>query len=351
MTALVEVELDAWGFTNELDRLGWGDGLPCLPPTPEVVAEYVAASGLDGDHVVGQLPSSMADCTVTTIAANAAMTGMPREAMPLLCAAVVAIANPDFCLASVNATTASVCPALIVNGPIRHTLQIPFGSSCLGGARGSAPSIGRALRLIIRHVAGQNIRANEVDPSSITSETIFGQPARVVSIVVGEWEERSPWAPLSERRGIPGDAVTAFAHMGTDNICDTTADSGVKLLEVIGKSAASIGANPFLAATPFSEVAFAINPIWADIIARDVPTIEDVMYLIWDHAAVPITWIPEANRGPLEELGRVHSDGRVHLLASPDELIIFVAGGLGSLHSALLPGFSGVLAVTQSIER
>ena len=23
-------------------------------------------------------------------------------------------------------------------------------------------------------------------------------------IVVGEWEERSPWAPLGERRGVPG---------------------------------------------------------------------------------------------------------------------------------------------------
>ncbi|GEL26403.1 hypothetical protein PSU4_53570 [Pseudonocardia sulfidoxydans NBRC 16205] len=339
----VELDLEAAAFHRSVGDLGWGDGLPCLPPVPDEVARFVEAANRPADEVVAVLPPFNADCTVEKIAINAVMAGAPAKAMPLLCAAVEAVAHPDLCLAGVNATTASVVPALIVNGPIRNHIGIPHGHSAFGGVRGPAPSIGRALRLIMRHIAGQ--------VAGITSESVFGQPARVVGLVTGEWEERSPWRPLAERRGVPGDAVTAFGTMGTLNVVDTVADGADHLVEVMGKSAAYIGANGFLAATAFSEFALAINPVWAEIIAASYPDVKQLQAALWEHAALPIDFFPRACRPGIEELGRVRKDGRVHLVASPEDVLVFVAGGPGSLHAHLLHGFSASLAVTVPVGR
>jgi hypothetical protein len=334
-------EVDLEDFSRAAWELGWGDGLPCIAPTPDLVHTYLDATDRDPQETVAVLLPLRARCTVEKIAINAAMTGAPPASMPLLCTAIEAMADSDLCLAGLNATTASVVPALFVNGPIRDQLDIPYRHACLGGARSSAPSIGRALRLVMRHVAGQ--------VAGVTSESVFGQPARVVGLVFGEWEERSPWAPLAQRRGVPGNALTAFGVMGTANIADMVAESTDHLLEVIGKSAAYMGANGFLASTAFSQVALVINPTWAEIIANDIPSVDDVTYQLWDQAALPIDWFPRANREAVEALGRVHSDGRVHLVASPDDVMVLVAGGPGSLHATMLHGFSASLAVTRAI--
>ena len=299
---------------------------------------YVEASGRDGSEVIAILPPAFGPCTVEKIAVNAALTGAPAEAMPLLCAVVRAFGDPDLQLAGMNATTASVTPAVVVNGPIRDRLAIPYQHSCFGGVRGPAPAIGRALRLIMRHVAGQQ--------PGTTSEVVFGQPSRVVGLVTGEWEERSPWAPLAERRGVPGDAVTVYGAMGNLNVVDTVAEGADHLIQVIGRSAAAMGANGFLAGTSFSEVMIALNPTWAAIIGERYPDVTEVQQRLWDYATLPIDEFPPGNRPGIEELGRVRDEGRVPLVDSPESVLVFTAGGPGSLHAQVMHGFSAALAVT-----
>jgi len=320
---------------------GWSDGLPLIPPTEERVTAFLAATGADGAGDVAALPPSGAMCTVEKLAANAVMAGAPAESLPLLRAALTAMADPEFDLHALNATTGSVVPAVIVNGPVRHELAIPFGAGCLGGADGNAASIGRALRLVMRNVAGQRV--------GVTSQSVYGSPGRVSGIVFGEWEERSPWAPLAQRRGVNGNAVTVYGAMGTANICDLQADTGRGLLEIIGKSLAYPGANGFLTSSVFSETLVAINPVWADLIAREVPDVGDVQAMLWDHASLPMTWWPDAYREPIEALGRLRADGRVHLVQSPDEVIVMVAGGLGGLHAAMLHSWGATLSTTAPI--
>lgn len=339
MSRRVEVDLDAYEFNAAAEELGWGDGLPLVPPTEDLVAGYVAASGRAADDILAVLPPRWADCTVEKVAVNAALTLAPPTAMPLLIAAVEALASDDFGLAGVNATTASVSPAMIVNGPSGARLGLPSAHACFGGMRGPAPAIGRALRLLLRHVAGQE--------PGVTSESVFGQPARVVGLVVQEAEDRSPWAPLAERRGVPGDAVTMYAAMGTTNVVDTIAETGHELLAVLGHSAGFMGSNGFLAATAFSEVAIALNPVWAGIVARDFPNIADVQRILWENASLPLDDFPEVIRPGIAD--RVEADGRVHVVHSPDDVLVFVAGGDGSLHGAVLPGFSHSLAVTRPV--
>jgi hypothetical protein len=321
---------------------GWGDGLPFVAPTPELVLGHVAASGLDAATSLGPIPPLRTQCTVERVAINAVMAGAPPEAMPLLCAAIGAMVDPAFDLAGVNTTTASVVPALIVNGPQRHALGIPFGASAFGGVASVAPAIGRALRLVMRNVGGQ--------VAGETSESVFGQPARVVGIVVGEWEERSPWPALAARRGVGGDAVTVYGALGTCNILDTLAESGREILEVIGRSLGFMGNNNFMPASRYADQLVAINPTWAnEVIARDVPSFDDVREIIWSAACLPIDAFPAELRPGVERARRIERGGRVMLMDSPEELHIMVCGGLGGLHATMLPGFSHSVAVTRPV--
>lgn len=336
------VDPDPTAFASFAAERGWGDGLPLVPPTPERVQAHVDASGRPGDEVVGEIPPLNGDCTIERLATNAVMAGAPAAAMPLLVAAVEAMTEPDFELHALNATTASVVPAVIVNGPCRQGLGLAYGAGCLGGALGLGPSLGRALRLVMRNVGGQ--------VAGVTSQTVFGQPGRIAGIVLAEWEERSPWAPLAERRGVAGDAVTVFGAMGTMNMLDGVSDRADLFLDTIGRSLAYPSANGYLAGLAFSEVVVGINPVWAEIIARTYPDIADVEDRIWESAALPASsWSPE-HRALLEDAGRVDAEGRVHLLAEREgRVLVVVCGGLGGLHGLGMHGFGTSTSITRSV--
>jgi hypothetical protein len=337
----IDVELDPRAFAQYALDEGWGDGLPCVPPVESLVREYLDACSRPADALVAVLPPSRAKCTVENIAVNAAMTGAPPAAMDLVCTMIATMAEAPFDLPGVNATTASVVPAVVVNGPIRDTLRIPYREGCLGGALGWGASIGRAARFVMRNIAGQAVGE--------TSASVFGQPGRITGIVTGEWEERSPWAPLAERRGVPGDAITVFAAMGTANIADPLAASGEELLHIIGRSLAYMGTNGFLAATSYSEMLVGINPTWTnELIHRDVPDIEDVQRILWERAIIPLADFPAHLHEGILAKGRVHGDN-VHVVAAPEDIMVFVAGGSGSIHAAMLPGFSNSVALTRPV--
>jgi len=63
------------------------------------------------------------------IAINAVMAGADPAAMPLIITAIEAMARPEFNLAALNATTGSVVPAVVINGPVRDELRIPTRSA------------------------------------------------------------------------------------------------------------------------------------------------------------------------------------------------------------------------------
>jgi len=191
-------------FTRWAAERGWGDGLPLIPPTEGRVRAFLALCDRFPDEIVAELPPLRGECTVEKIAINAVMAGADPAAMPLIIAAIEAMSRTEFNLAALNATTGSVVPAVIVNGPVRDELAIPYEVSCLGGAGGGAPAIGRAIRLVMRNLAGQ--------AAGVTSQSVFGTPGRLAGIVFGEWEEQSPWAPLAERRGVAGNAPHALEH-------------------------------------------------------------------------------------------------------------------------------------------
>jgi hypothetical protein len=133
-SARLEVDDDPAAFQKLATDAGWGDGLPLIPPTEERVREHLVASGRFPDECLAELPPRNGRCTVEKLAVNAVMAGAAPEAMPLLCAAIEATADPAFNLLALNTTTSCVVPGLFVNGPARHDLSIPFDTGCFGVA-------------------------------------------------------------------------------------------------------------------------------------------------------------------------------------------------------------------------
>lgn len=342
-SARLDVDDDPVAFQQLATDAGWGDGLPLIPPTEERVRAHVAASGRFPEEHLSDLPPRNGRCTVEKVAVNAVLAGAPAAAMPLLCAAVEAMCQPDFNLFALNTTTSCVVPGVFVNGPIRHALDIPYDAGCFGGVAGPAPAIGRALRLLMRNVGGQVV--------GVSSKSVFGQPGRVAGIVVGEWEEQSPWAPLSERRGVPAgaDALTVHGCTGTIDIADIVADDGADLVEIIGKSLAFAGTNAFIGAHHGAEIMVCIAPPWARLLAAAYPTLAEVQERLFHFAALPIDWWPSRHRAKLEADGRIGPDGTVALVESPDHLLVMVNGGLGNLHALALHSFGPTRAVTKEI--
>lgn len=337
-----ETDLDVEAFTRFSLEMGWGDGLPLIPPTESRVRRFLSENDRYADEVIASLPPSRAECTVEKIVINAIMAGAPANSLELLIAMVTAVAEPDFELYGLNTTTAPVYPVFMANGPVRDRLAIPYRHGCFGGVATQANAIGRAFRLIMRNVAGQ--------VPGVTSQTTFGSPGRLASVLTGEWEERSPWAPLAERRaGVKGDAITCFGSMGTMNVLDTTSQRAEHFLEMIGKSIPYPGTNCYSPSMPYGETMVAINPIWAEILGKEMPNIEDVQESLWRHASVPADILQSLHRQQLEAQGRIREDGRVYMTPEPKDILIFVCGGTGGLHATVFHSFGSCLSQTQPL--
>ncbi|MBI3067526.1 MAG: hypothetical protein HYY79_01140, partial [Betaproteobacteria bacterium] len=133
---------------------GWTDGLPIIPPSAEAVARFIAASGRAAGELIGILPPRKGRATVEVIAVNAVMAGCRPEYMPVIIAAVEGLADPAYPLELMQVTTNPMTPFLLVNGPVRHKLEINFATGCLGPGWRANATIGRAIRLILNNAGG-----------------------------------------------------------------------------------------------------------------------------------------------------------------------------------------------------
>ena len=196
-------------------RRGWTDGLPIVPPTAAKVREFLRYTDRGAGDEIAVLPLSYLRATPWNIAVNAIMAGCRPEYMPVLIAAVEAIADPEFRLKDIG-NTCGCRPFLLVNGPIAKKLGIHSGTGLMSpGARALGPvttsanpnsTIGRALHLIVQNIAGFRPSESEM--------AVFGHAQ---SFVIAENEEETPWEPYHVGRGFSRDTstVTAMAWMGT----------------------------------------------------------------------------------------------------------------------------------------
>ncbi len=208
---------------------GWTDGLPVIPPTPERVERFLAAAGIEGDEILGSVPTREVVCTAEATAINAVMAGCLPEYFPVVVAAVRAHLNERANCHSTTGTLTGAAHAVIVNGPIRREIELQCADACMGPGFRANATIGRALRLVIRNVC-------KAIPGGLDRAT-FSTPLRY-SYCFGEDEEATTWTPLHVQRGFaPEDsAVTVQSVVRASGFWDTKSRTAEGVLETIIKS-------------------------------------------------------------------------------------------------------------------
>ena len=311
---------------------GWTDGLPIIPPTENAVAEMLRWTDRDPLDVIGVLPPRQGEATVEKIAVNAVMAGCLAQYLPVLIAAITAIADPEFNPDGVQATTHPVAPLLIVNGPIARELQINSGYNCFGQGFRANATIGRAIRLVLMNVGGGL-------PGSGDRST-QGSPAKY-SYCIAENEERNPWGPLHVERGFDRETstVTIVGAEGPHNIQDHYSNTGEGILKTIAGAMGQAGSNNILS---HGSPVLTLGPEHAATIAADGYSKEDVKRFIFENARFPVHMLgAEFTEGVLARLNSFEpSDPKAmcRIIERPEDLLVIVAGGAGK-HSSWQPTF------------
>jgi hypothetical protein len=313
-----------------LHELHCTDGLPVIVPTPERVDRMVLASGLDADLVVGTLGPAMGVATVEQVAVAATMAGCLPDHMPLVLAAVTAIADPQFDLTEMQATTHSTAPLLIVNGPVRGPAGLASGFGVLGpGHRGNA-SVGRALRLAMTNIGGA--RPGESDMA------LHGHPGKF-TYCLAEAEEVSPWEPFHVSRGFPaGSSVVTVVGAESPHsvIAVTDADDPAnheRILDGLAAAFSAIGTNHALLTGGHGVVV--LNPEHADALAAAGLSRTDVQTAVASRAgnarASLVRQAPAlTGTGPPDDF--------VPCFHDPVHVLVVVAGGPG-IYSMVMPSW------------
>jgi len=202
-TADNTVELDADAAQLAIEHCyeqGWSDGLPLVPVTRPLLEKFLGAGGRPADEVIGRMPQTGREVTVELAAINAAMAGCLPEYFPVVLAAWEALMRERATGGGGWQSTSGPAPLIIVNGPVRDRLGFNSAGGVFGPGFRPNATVARAIGLIVRNAFG-------IHPHELEQAT-QGLPGRW-SICFGENEDESPWPPLADELGVPGDAVTA----------------------------------------------------------------------------------------------------------------------------------------------
>jgi hypothetical protein len=336
---MLEMPDDLGDFQDEMLRRNLGDGLPLIPPTPERVSAMLTATRRAPDEVVAELPPARGLATVEAVAANAVMAGCVPTHLPVVLAAVEAVADEAFNLYGIQDTTNPVTPLVIVNGPVRHAIGMNLGINTFGPGNRPNAVIGRALRLVLHNIGGGH-------PGTLDRAT-QGQPAKY-TFCAPEHEERNPWEPFHVEHGYDpaSSAVTVFGVHGFHNIIDLTASSAEELLDMLAAGMAAVGTNNL---THGGETLLALAPEHAERLASDGFSKDAVRRYLFERARIDITRLPAA----FQELMRTRrprwfDQRRLPITDAAAEINLVVAGGTG-IHSAFLPMFGSTVAVSRPV--
>src|SRR5262249_30311154 len=130
-------------------------GLPLVPPTPERVEAMLAGTPAGrADEVIATLPPRHGEATRRILAVNAVLAGCPPGALPVLATAGRPPPQPALNLRGVNATTHPAAPLLVVHGAAVAALGMNAGAGVFGPGNRANATLGRALRLVLLHLAG-----------------------------------------------------------------------------------------------------------------------------------------------------------------------------------------------------
>jgi hypothetical protein len=228
--------LAAWEEMNrDFLRRGWSDGLPLVAPTERAVEAMLGGTRRAPAEVIATLEPGFGLATVEKLAVAAVMAGGRREHLPLLIAAVRALAEPKMYLRNKAMSTGPHAPLVVVNGPKGRAAGLNSGLCALGPGAPSASNttLGRALRLVMMNVGHTYVGVSDMDT--------IGSPLKY-SLACAENEAESPWEPYHVSRGFAREASTVTVHFeyGMCELHDFKSTTAQNLIDVFATAATNV---------------------------------------------------------------------------------------------------------------
>ena len=330
---------DAASLIEAYYARGWTDGLPVVPPTEGSVGDMLAAGGLRGSDVIGEIPDRNMKVTAEKVAINAVLAGCRPEYMPVVAAAIKGMCHPDYHYHGPSTSTGGSCVVLIVNGPIGPKLDMNSRDNVFGPGWRANATIGRAVRMVMMNALNTKPGSGGLDRSTL------GNPGKF-TCCIAENEADSPWEPLHVERGFKREesAVTVFAAEAHIQVYNQLSSEPEQLCMTMADAMANAGTIGIMGQSQQLIV-------WAgehcSVFRKAGWTRKQVKETLFKHA--------RRNHEELKRKGRMpgavqpgDADTWRHVVRTPDDLIIVHAGGAAGSFSACLPGWGNIQA-TRSV--
>ena len=353
-TEVFTVEMDASpdgldAVNRFLAERDWSDGIPVVPPTPELVERMLAGTSKSPQDVLMVMEPGFGVATVEKVAINAVMAGCRPEQFPILLAAIDCLAQPEMNHRDMQVSGHTEAPLILVNGPIAQRAGINCGTSAMGpGVVNSAnTAIGRALRLCLINIG--YCKAGTGDPNFIGLPTKFG-------MCIAENEELSPWQPYHVDQGFQPheSAVTVVTVTGPGDILDSGSRSHKDTLNNIaqlmyypgsgngswirGWQSAQVGHTNQRVSYPGPYHPIMLSPSRAVILAQAGFSKRDAQEWLHERCRVSLKEAIGSRGVPRDDNGKWLNhpelqalendpDATIPMLESPEQYLLFVTGG------------------------
>ncbi len=314
---------------EEMFERGWTDGLPVVPPTADRVEKMIGSYARQAS--LGEVPPAMGEATLERLAACAVLAGCRPEYFPVVVAAARAALDSKFNLHGQAVTTQPAGQLIVVNGPVRHELAMNSGMGALGPGNRANLTIGRALRLLVELTGGGM-------PGTLDRSTL-GHMGKI-GFCVAEAEEISPWEPLHVERGFVREqsVVTLIGSDAPLSISDHRSRTPEDLAYVLAWAAASTWSTNWWPLTDPSV--FIICPEHAEMFRTHGWTKQRLREYMFEAVHKPARDLRRGETTPF--VHRSDPDAEVHKWASPEAIILLVAGGEAGRYSAVLGPCTGM---------
>lgn len=313
----------------------WSDGLPVVAPTEEKIAAIVETLGGEPRHVECRVPPRMGNLTREVLAINIVMAGARPEYAPVIRAALLAMIEPQFNLNALQASTHMAAPLVVVNGPVRSAIGMNAGCNVFGPGNRANATIGRAIRLVMLAVGGGI--AGELDKATL------GHPGKY-TFCIAENEEESPWAPYQVEHGYAPEESTVFVipAEAPHSVTNHVANDPEGILDSIASAMSTIAHNTAVAG---GACAVVLGVEHARMIASHGWKRSDVRSYLWEYAGNTFGALSFSHRygtvynRSLPRWCRRTPESRIPIVARPEDIHLFVAGGAAGRFSAFIPGW------------
>lgn len=201
----------------------WTDGLPIVPPTDEKIQEYLKFTPYKAEEVIGTIAVAYRECTVYTVAANAVMSGVSAEFMPICVAFAQEMNNGEWRkpLSSTHGWT----PFAWLNGPLARQLGIDNQQGMISEANNKA--LGRFIDLCMLNLGGYYVKENRMGTFGYLTPFTFSEDDKAC-VEMG-------WKPYHVQKGydLNANTITAGSALSWGNNVTPATDDAEKIKDII----------------------------------------------------------------------------------------------------------------------